>query len=404
MTEAAKAFEVCSDDTLVQLVGSAARRLVVVAPAVSMPVANAICERWTVLGSDGVSVVLDADPEVYRLGYGEPEALTLLVNSAQARGVTVRRQPGVRIGLVIADDETLVYSPTPLSIEAGPHPNAPGANAIRLGKPTPALRSDLALDGQTASALGNQPLDSDRLAAVTADLTANPPRKFDVARTERVFNALFEFVEFELHHTFLDRKKVQIPAELMGLARDEHARRLLTASSRLVDADDALSGARLSRAKNWIIESYLTNLPGYGNVVVRTVKPEFEQRVEQLRRCVERFGRIAARRLQGAIDRNREALVDAFLPAVLQSPPRTWRKYGPNLNPDDARRLLGEEFRVLFGEATSLIRRMNVRVLFKGVTYETLLDEKFQALVKQKLPFLAATHREHHAAPESLTK
>ena len=102
----------------------------------------------------------------------------------------------------------------------------------------------------------------ERLATVTNDLKANPPRKFDVARTERVFNALFEFVEFELHNTFLDRKKVQIPAEFLGLARDEHTKRLL---------DDQVSGSltlmtlAVGRAvvpsKNWILRSYLTNLP-----------------------------------------------------------------------------------------------------------------------------------------------
>ena len=347
-----KAFEVCSDDTLVLLIGCAERRLVVVAPAVSMAVAHAICDRWRILGADSVSVVLDADPEVYRLGYGEPEALTLIGDFAKAHNFTVRCQSGVRIGLVIADDETLVYSPTPLSVEPGPHSNAPGANAIRLGQPTPALQSDLALDGSTGSALGNQALDPDRLAAVTEDLKANPPRKFDVARTERLFNAMFQFVEFELHDTFLERKKVQIPSEFMGLARDEHTKRLLRATFQLVDKDDKLlSGDRLHVIKRRIIKNYLTVLSGYGPVVLRSVKPRFERRVMQLRKCVQAFKRIAEKNLQNAMDKNRDALVSALLPAVLENPPRRWLKSRRRHGARDAKARLSYELGEVLGEA-----------------------------------------------------
>ena len=51
--------------------------------------------------------------------------------------------------------------------------------------------------------------------------------KFDVARKVRVFNARIEFVEFELRGLSISRKTVQIPSDLLGLAKEPKAQKLL---------------------------------------------------------------------------------------------------------------------------------------------------------------------------------
>lgn len=396
------AFEICTDSMLIEMVNDARRRLVLVAPALSKALADAIAQKWAELVPEAVNVILDTDPEVYRLGYGELEGLTRLAEAAKVLGTVVRRQPGVRIGLLIADDDTVVFTPTPLLIEAGPNTQTPGANAIRLGPPPAAVRSDLGLGGDREPVLGREPLSRGEMKIVSADLERNPPRRFDVARSERVFNAKFEFVEFELQNTFIARKKVTIPSDFMGLARDEQTKRLLAATFRLVDAhDDLLSGERIQRIKQRIIKNYLTVLPGYGTVVLRSVKPTFERRVEQLKRAVAAFQRVVEKRLGEAMDKNRETLVKALLPSVMRNPPQWWKKYGATLQEEQAGRLLGQELRKAFGDASQLVGQMRVRVVFKAVTYASLVDPKFQEVVKEKLPFLQATHDEHVAAPET---
>ncbi len=104
------AITVANDESLSEVIRSAQKRLVVLTPAVSIRVAEAIAERWKVLGKDAVTVVLDVDPEVYRLGYGDIKALELLEPVAADLGVMVNRHKGIRVGMVIADDRTLVYS------------------------------------------------------------------------------------------------------------------------------------------------------------------------------------------------------------------------------------------------------------------------------------------------------
>jgi hypothetical protein len=142
-------------------------------------------------------------------------------------------------------------------------------------------------------------------------------------------------------------------------------------------------------------------LPGYGTVVLRSVRPLFERRVRQLQKAVTIFQKQVERQLQAAMDKNRGALVNALLPGVMESPPKSWRKYGDFSSRQSAAKLLDRELASAFGDASQLVREMKVRVIFKGVTYQSLIDPRFQEIVKKHLPFLAATHEEHSAAPES---
>src|SRR5436309_1632414 len=94
------AMTVASDEALTALVRRARRSLVVLAPGLTKAVAEAVAERWRILGPDAVSVILDVDAEVCRLGYGEIEALQLLERTASCLGGVLQRQPGIRIGLL----------------------------------------------------------------------------------------------------------------------------------------------------------------------------------------------------------------------------------------------------------------------------------------------------------------
>jgi hypothetical protein len=146
------------------------------------------------------------------------------------------------------------------------------------------------------------------------------------------------------------------------------------------------------------VKTYLTSLPGYGNVVLRSVKPDFEKKVEQLKRCIELFKRSVRRHLAKAVEQNRETLVEALLPSVVSSPPARWRKYGTNLDSDTIRQILEKELAEITGTPERLIGNMKLKVVFKGVTYELLYDEKFMEVAKKALPGLPEFHTEYDAA------
>ena len=114
-----RTFTVASDAALVELVSSAHQRLVIVSPALGDAVVDAVIEQLAKRPALSVTIILDADPEVYRFGFGSEKALKRLHEICLANDLAIRKQPGLRIGLVVSDDVTMIFTPTPLLIEAG---------------------------------------------------------------------------------------------------------------------------------------------------------------------------------------------------------------------------------------------------------------------------------------------
>ncbi|MCL5950404.1 MAG: hypothetical protein M1132_01545 [Chloroflexi bacterium] len=133
----------CVDDAdLINFIQSAKTRLVFAGPGLRHKVADALVERWKSLGPERVDVILDVDPEVVRLGYGEFEAIQRLQTVAGELGANINRQVGIRIGLVVADERILIFSPTPFLIESTPREQS-RPSAILLNSVPPAVNRDL---------------------------------------------------------------------------------------------------------------------------------------------------------------------------------------------------------------------------------------------------------------------
>ena len=369
-------------------------------PGMSEDVAFVLAEKWKTLDKDVVDVILDLDPEVCRLGYGDLKAVRLLYETSKAIGVTLRHQPGLRIGLLVVDDITLIFSPTPLLIEGGSkvvlHPNA-----ILLGALPNEIARDVGLEKglEIDNVIGREKVSALKIQGLQSDLAFNPPVKFDIARKVRVFNAQFEFVEFEVRGCSLSRRTVNIPGDLMGLAKDEKTRKLLRSSFQLIDRESTLSGDKVYKLKQAIAKKYMFTITGYGTVVLRKNKDEYVSKVEILKKYIERFHRKVEKKLQEEIDTNREALVKALAPAIEKSPPERWRKYlGAKPSLSEISGMLTVEFKRLFGSAQGLLSNMEVTLLFKGVTYELLGDKIFLEAVQKAMPFLQVLHEEYDAA------
>ena len=391
-------FTVANDVRLIDLIQKAQRRLVFMAPAVSQPVAQALIECLEALGADAVTITLDVDAETHRLGYGDPCTLDTLYEATRRLGNPLRKQAGLRIGVLISDDLMMVYSPTPLLIEAGPTQEN-GPNAVVVGAPPLNVLREMGYgeNGITEQTIGLDLVKEAEIKSVQDDLRINPPQKFDLARTVNVFNSHIEFVEFELVGTAIGRKTVSIPAKLMGLAGAKKIEGLLKASYRVVDQTD-LSGKHLEDEKRSIVEFFLKSLPGYGTAILRTQKDKFGMAVSSLRESVETFKTKIAAELQKAMDANQQALHKALLPSVSTNPPKDWiRSDGSKPESDKVAEWLDEELRLAFGTAENLIGKMEVKVLYKAVTYESLKDPKFIEVAKRAFPSLDNLLDESHA-------
>ena len=107
---AERTFTNVDDKVLVSLISEATQRVMFVAPGLRKVVADALADALRRLPAK-VTVVLDVDAEVCRLGYGDEQGLVTIKDAAEKAGTRLHHQQGVRIGLLIADDTTIIYSP-----------------------------------------------------------------------------------------------------------------------------------------------------------------------------------------------------------------------------------------------------------------------------------------------------
>lgn len=76
-----------------ELVSNAKKQVTFIGPALSQELAAAIVKKHQLLGEHGVTIVLDYNEEIFRLGYGDHGAIELL----QENNVPIRKQAGLRI-------------------------------------------------------------------------------------------------------------------------------------------------------------------------------------------------------------------------------------------------------------------------------------------------------------------
>ena len=407
------AFQSITDDLLIDSINRARHRVVMIGPGVWPPLAHAIAKAWQRLGPKGVTVILDVDPEICRMGYGTMEGLEVLQRAAAAAAEPLGGEPGVRICVVIADDQTFVFSPTPRQLEAppggpplvfSPQPQSrPKANGIVLNKPPANLENELGVgpEGATTRTLGLDILDERRLAAVQQDLKQNPPRNFDLARSVNVYNARIQFVELHVDGYRVSRHTVSLPNHWISVARkNEELARKIESTVKLLDSEDPLVGggipggeanqvhgpavsqATVEALRNAIDEKFLRPVKGVGKIIRRSEIGDFKKEVANLEVVVSIFSGLLKQGLAAQFRRIAEEIADAILPDVLNQLPEKWRRQlGPVPEPEHVRFRIIDDLLESFGDPEKRCQSMKVSCVFKDVTYDMLKDDTFVSLM-----------------------
>src|SRR3982751_1431598 len=104
-----KTFTFINNEKLCEIIEDASQHIIYAAPSIAASVAQSLCgfaERNT---DAALRVIVDANAEAFRLGFGEQAGLTFLAD----KRIDIRRATGLRIAVLVADENAWVYSPTP---------------------------------------------------------------------------------------------------------------------------------------------------------------------------------------------------------------------------------------------------------------------------------------------------
>lgn len=392
-----------SSSRIAELIRGAQRAVCYAAPGVQLEVAQAMVDATERLGAEMVTVCIDFDERVLRMGYGDLEA----VKQLRQADVNICTVQGLRTALVIVDDEGFIFTPTALYLEAEPvgssAPNAmrmsreqmrealarlsPGAKAIAVAQAKTveekARIEALPLD------VNSENVTDEEFSSVGIELEDAPPVRFDLARQVRVFEPYLQYVELSLTGAAIQRHRLAIPPHIQKLGSSEDLERRLRTTFELIEKGSKLSSKPLEDALNDIRKNFTPSLgKDHGRLVLKAAKPHLTERLTTFRARLEKHQADVAEQLQKHLDESRNQIVAYYLPRVVESPPDALlgRSVSGTATDEGARRWLDGELKRVFPSAASLIQEMKLDEKFKDVTFETLNRPDFLESVKATFP------------------
>lgn len=435
-------FTVVNDETLVAAIQATRETLVYVAPGVSKPVVDALASSLASKPNLICTLILDLDPEVYRLGYGTQEGLLALQSLAARQQIELRQQEGLRIGLLITDGQTLLYSPTPLLIEAG-STSASKPNAVIIpsrGDSTATLMHACAANGTKGESaalpqqaeIGKVAARPEQVETSVKALESLPPKKFDVARIERVFESKIQFVELEITGYRLSAKKVTIPNDLL-VGNDKELQVKLKNNFALLAGEQGIKvqipvfDANLQpiydgnepRTMSWseqdlemerkaLYENFLIPVPKFGQIIMRRRRKDFDASIALLEKQIAAFREAVEDMLGEKILDAIHELAKTLMPRIRESgiPPR-YMKFLSDGEPSDDEliEMIESDLEKSTGGVAGLFNP-ELRCVFKDVTYESIRDKNFKQALTDAMrkeggdTVVRQLFREFDAAPE----
>ena len=397
-------YTVASDERIIALIEQARRRLIVVSPGLTTGVVDCL-HRLANTRSVPITIVMDSDPEVYRLGYGDQATLETLKSMSSV--VNLRLQEGIRIGLVVSDDRTMVFSPTPRMIEAGSTSiEKPNAVILSGGAPSDRFVAAGSVSSDRPREIGAKPLTAEAIERMKGDLKAKPPQPFDIARAMRVFSSEMQYVEFKVQNYQMTRRKVSLPAEFTVIT-DKELKKQVSSRIQLVDEDlgpfeivvkTLGRDEKVKMTERWIRDerkrledTYTFVIPRHGRVLLRSKRKIFNKEVCLLSTNLERY----YEKIKGELETKRNELVrrvvKEYVPRWKEDPPAFFSEYKVGTTEDNIRRELEWKARQAIARAVT-VEAPTVSAIYKEISPESVrdrngfLDPLRKAMESRKVP------------------
>jgi hypothetical protein len=403
---------------LAREISLAQRSVCYAAPGILKEPADALAALSRAFGPELITVCLDFDERVMRMGFGTLDA----VKTLREAGIEVRSTPGLRTGLVIIDDQGYIFTPTALYLEADER-SAQAPNAMRLSKDqvtealarlSPAAKAIAIAFAKTederkrireqAVEVQSVKVADAEFATVRQRLDEAPPVQFDVARQVRVFNAYLQYVELKLSGAAIQRHRLAIPPSIQKLGGSKDIEGRLRTTFDLIEKGGQLSSKALEDALNDIRKNFTPSLgKDHGRVVLKVAKPLLEERLTKSREQLKAHQEKVEKELQGHLDESRKQIIEYYLPRVVENPDAMRGRF-LKFTEEEGKVWLEAELDRVFPRVDTLIQKMQLDVTYKDMTFETLNQDKFLDCVKAAFPGIDwdKTYKEFRAVGEKV--
>lgn len=377
-------FVAITEEYLISKINTAKTRVAFIGAGFNSNVADAVVKKMKLVEN----IIFDNNSDVYRIGYGYAESLKILRDA----GIQMQETHNIRINVLVADDEALIYSPTPLIVEDPVKESFPNGIIIDYGAVAGLFNVVETANKQFAKEKGLTDSQSDTQKLVVTTLTdtsisrtlqiikENPP-KLDLHRKLNVYNARIKFIEIQLSGFNIKQHKVKIPSDLLLVAKDdENVQKQLSATYNLFNTFDKESNL-VKRTKNIqdsvkrLREKYTLNLTGYGAMCLVSKIPEIEREIQEIQNEIELTKKDLARKINLEIDNSKKALSKALVPVVQNNPPQALRDNlfdSKKITVKTARSFVDDQLDKAFITGNGYLADMKLEVRYKDLTLNTL--------------------------------
>lgn len=391
-------FQAINDEALASIIRRAVKRVVYVSPGVGQATTEALVDAIK-LGRVAVTVIIDADEDACRIGYGDHKALAALHEATRNLQFPLRQQQGIRIGLLVSDDDLVIWAPTARSVEAERKPEQPNAIVLKgpaVDKVEAAVGSDQSSVLASQAEIGRTALRPQHLAQTVQKLNDNPPAPFDLSQKTHVFSTRFQFVEFEVRGAEWTERRIKLSSLVLNADLPEALQDILEtrihpfhsaadtafAIPLVVNGEKAFraDGSRLvvaakqaDIAKEWvrIRDRYLKPVKGFGWLIQRDRLEKFKAEIEAYEECLKAWVDAFRNHVRADEDNLIDSIVSSISARIERATNRD-RQEGLNLKAEVAKGL--QRIRVIDPK---------VRIVLKNVSWESSRDNEFNAALKQ---------------------
>lgn len=381
---------------LAKIIDDANDRVYYAAPGIQKEPAEALIRAAKRLGPEMIKVWVDFDERVFRMGYGEIDA----VKSLRSSGVKINHLPKFRSAVCIIDDEGYLFTPTALYLETelGEESN----NALRLSpnqimealvkfNELPKLKSGEPQSDEKNPFKNTVPykkVEDAQFEEVAKNLEAVPPVNFDVARQVRVFEPYIQYVEISLKGTAIQRKRLTIPEGIQKLGGEGLEGRLKT-TFEFLEKTSSVSSAPLEKTLNEIRKDLTRPLEkGNGRVILKNRKKLFKERLDELSKKLKTHKDKVGAEITNVLQKSLEQIADYYVPFVKGNPPDSLLggSISESLSDEEVKEWIKSQLASVFPKPENMLKEMVLEVQFKDVTYETLNDPLFGQQIKEAYP------------------
>jgi hypothetical protein len=385
-------FQAMGDSALAELIRNARRKVAFISPGLGRETCAALAEVMQD-SSMMLTIVVDADEDAYRIGYGDHEALATLHKVAGDQQFALRRQEKLRIGILVVDDKVIIWSPIAQSVERQCEEGQPNS-VVFTGEIASAIEDAVGADNSnilpTAAEIGREPLTPGMLSNTIKRLKINPPAPFDLAQKSRVFSTRFQFVETERRGAEWTGRKMKLSSFLLNADLPEEIQDVMETLIRpFRNASDQSfevpltyegepvfnrDGARITAPatqsdilRRWadIRAKYLRHVKGFGWLIDKDQLAQFYEEVreyeETLKAWVSQFRAYASQ--------EEDELVRSIVSSI-----ETRLRNATNPT-ENTRESLEKEVRA--GLKRMQVIDPKVRIVLKNVSWESSRDEEF---------------------------